>query len=129
MTELQAFIDGWQDESGCKALLLAIQNLAAELGLKTEYVGRPGVSHSLRLGKAGSKRPFFALADVIDDDPSARWLSLCMYADVAADPDGRGDLVPGGLNGRDAVCFDLDAPGADDEEYILEVIRQAAQKA
>lgn len=128
MNKIDAFIQSWRDDSGCKELFAAVRRLAEEIGLSAEYVGRPGVSHSLRLGWAGSERPFFAMADVIDDEPEARWLSICMYADVACDPDERGDLVPKGLNNQDALCFDLDEPGEDDREYMLEVLRQAASK-
>lgn len=128
MSNLNDFIAEWQDDSGAKALFCAINKLAEKLGLSAEYVGRPGVSHSLRLGVKGGGRPFFAMADVIDDDPSERWLSICMYADVAVDPEERGDLVPKGLNNQDAVCFDLDAPDDDDKSYILGVIAQAAEK-
>lgn len=129
MSGIDAFLQDWRDDSGAKELFGAVRKLAVELGLSTEYVGRPGVSHSLRLGRPGSPRPFFAMADVIDDDPEARWISICMYADVAHDPEGRGDLVPKGLNNQDAVCFDLDAPGEDDRKYILEVLRQSSAKA
>lgn len=129
MSDLATFIQEWDDRSGSKDLFKSIKDLAEELGLSLEYVGRPGVSHSLRLGWAGAERPFFAMADVIDDDPEARWLSICMYADVAIDPEERGDLVPKGLNNQDAICFDMDSPEADDREYVLEVLRQAAKKA
>lgn len=129
MSDLEGFIQGWDDDSGTKDLFLAVKELAADIGLTAEYVGRPGVSHSLRLGRPGARRPFFAMADVIDDDPAARWLSVCMYADVAHDPEERGDLVPRGLNDQDALCFDLDGPDADERDYILEVLRQAAARA
>lgn len=129
MSGLDSFIQDWQDDTGSKELFCAIKALGEELGLSFEYVGRPGVSHSLRLGWPGAPRPFFTMADVIDDDPEARWLSVCMYADVASDPEERGDLVPKGLNDQDALCFDLDAPEEDDRRYILEVIRQTAAKA
>lgn len=129
MSGFNAFIREWNDRSGAKELFMAINDLSGELGLCAEYVGRPGVSHSLRLGWPGASRPFFTMADVIDDDPEARWLSMCMYADVAVDPEGRGDLVPGGLNNQNAVCFDMDAPEDDDKKYVLEVLRQAAGKA
>ena len=129
MSDLAAFIQEWNDNSGSKELFTAIKNLAGELGLSSEYVGRPGVSHSLRLGWPGAERPFFAMADVIDDAPEARWLSICMYADVAVDPEERGDLVPKGLNNQDALCFDMDEPEDDDKKYVLEMLRQAAKKA
>lgn len=129
MSELDSFIEEWKDESGCKELFCAIRSLAAELGLNTDYIGRPGVSHSLRLGVPGAERPFFAMADVIDDDPDARWLSICMYADVAEDPEERGDVVPKGLNDQDAACFDVDAPDDNGKLYIINVLREAYNKS
>lgn len=128
MNELDSFIASWKDNSGTKELLCAVRNLAEELKLNIDYIARPGVSHSLRLGTPGSARPFFAMADVIDDDQDARWLSICMYAEVAEDPEERGDLVPKGLNNQDAVCFDFDAPDKEEQKYILQVLRQAAKK-
>lgn len=129
MTELKKFTQDWNDQSGCKDFFCAVQKLAVQLGLKTEYVRRPGVSHSLRLGLPGAERPFFALADVIDDDPEKRWLSVCMYADVADDAEKRGDVVPKGLNDQDAVCFDIDGPDAEEQAYILKVLERAAAKS
>lgn len=129
MTELEKFTLGWNDESGCKELFASIQKLVTELALTTEYVGRPGVSYSLRLGVPGAPRPFFAMADVIDDDPEARWLSVCMYADVAEDPEERGDVVPKGLNDQDATCFDVDGPDDEEQAYILQVLKTAAAKS
>lgn len=129
MSELDSFLEEWKDESGCKELFCAVRSLAAELGLNADYIGRPGVSHSLRLGVPGAERPFFAMADVIDDDPDARWLSICMYADVAEDPEERGDVVPKGLNDQDAACFDVDEPDGDEREYLLQVLRRAAGRS
>ena len=54
----------------------------------------------------------FAIIDVIDDDPQARWLSVCFYGDMITDPEGRGEVIPGGLAGADeqscrANCISL----------------------
>jgi hypothetical protein len=69
----------------------------------------------------------FALVDVIDDDPAARWLSVCFYADMITDPEELGDVAPGGLAGEDARCFDLESGARAD--YILERLKEAHAKA
>lgn len=95
-----------------------------------EYKGRPGVSHSLRARhKAQKDRELFVLVDVIDDDPEARWLSVCFYADLMTDPEGRGDVVPGGLAGDDACCFDLSETNSDVEKYMLKRLKEAGSNA
>jgi hypothetical protein len=130
-SELGAFLAGWTtDEKGMKPLFLRIHKFLEKLpGVSLEYKGRPGVSHSVRARHADQKeRPLFALVDIIDDDPDARWLSVCLYADLVSDPDGRGDMVPGGLTGDDACCFDIDSPG-DMEKYVLARLKEAAKKA
>ncbi len=126
---LAAFIDGWTtDASGVKPLFTAMcRTLEAMPGVRVEYKGRPGVSHSLR-GLVQGERPLFVLVDVIDDDPQNRWLSVCFYADLVSDPDEKGDVVPGGLMGEDARCFDVDDPQGV-EEYMLDRLREACATA
>ncbi|MFI3272035.1 MAG: hypothetical protein R3Y11_08060 [Pseudomonadota bacterium] len=82
---------------------------------------RPGVSWSLRVKAAGSERPFYAMVDVVDDDPSERWLSVCFYDDVTDDTEERGDWIPGGLSGQDARCFNIEEP---DDEFVAYVANQ-----
>lgn len=82
---------------------------------------RPGVSWSLRVKKVGSERPFYAMVDVVDDDPSERWLSVCFYDDVTDDTEERGDWIPGGLSGQDARCFNIEEP---DDEFVAYVANQ-----
>lgn len=111
MHELNAFLAAWEDgPSRTRAAFLRLKEFLAALpGVCFAYRGRPGVSRSLRAARQGQAgRPLFAILDVIDDDPSARWLSVCMYADLAADPEGRGTPVPRGILGEDALCFDLE---------------------
>lgn len=130
--ELQSFLDSWtEDANNVKGFFeAACSQLASLPDLELEYKGRPGVSHSLRARhKAQTTRPLFVLVDVIDDDPSARWLSVCFYADLVTDPEGRGDVVPGGLMGSDACCFDLDDPDEATRAYVLARIKEAAQAA
>jgi hypothetical protein len=53
------------------------------------------------------------MVDVIEDNP--RWLSVCFYDEMITDPEEKGDFVPEGLLGEDAVCFDIEEL---DEELI-----------
>lgn len=127
--ELTAFMDAWKtDVYGVKPLFAAMyESLAAMPGARLEYKGRPGVSHSLR-GLVEGGRPLFVLVDVIDDEPESRWLSVCFYADLVFDPDERGDVVPGGLMGEDARCFDVENPDGM-EDYMLDRLREAYANA
>lgn len=123
--ELTAFVEEWKiDSNGVKPLFLSLcEALASMPQARLEYKGRPGVSHSLR-GLVPGERPLFVLVDVIDDEPENRWLSVCFYADLVVDPDERGDVVPGGLMGEDARCFDVENPDGL-EEYMLARLREA----
>jgi hypothetical protein len=67
--------------------------------------------------------------DIIDDEPEARWLSVCFYADLVTDPEEHGDVVPGGLAGDDALCFDLDSPENNIEHYMLQRLQEAVTAA
>lgn len=127
--ELTAFTDAWTtDANGVKPLFLSMCGaLEAMPDARLEYRGRPGVSHSLR-GLVEGARPLFVLVDVIDDDPQNRWLSVCFYADLVHDPDEKGDVVPGGLMGEDARCFDVEDPDGL-EEYMLDRLREAYANA
>ena len=59
------------------------------------------MSYSLRAANAkNDERPLFVLVDVVDDEPEARWLSVCFYADMVNDPNELGDFVPSGSWGR-----------------------------
>ncbi|MDL2316396.1 hypothetical protein LJC59_04875 [Desulfovibrio sp. OttesenSCG-928-A18] len=107
--ELNAFLQQWTvDPKGVKAVFTAMRRrLEGMDGVSLEYRGRPGVSHSLRALRKDAARPLFVLIDIIDDQPEERWLSVCFYADLTSDPEERGDIVPGGLLGEDALCFDI----------------------
>ena len=129
--ELHEFLDGWKtDPQNAKAAFVAYMDfLAAHSGMSFTFKGRPGVSYSLRARHAAqTRRELFVLVDVIDDDPAARWLSVCFYADLVTDPDGLGDVVPAGLLGEDACCFDIDAPETMDD-FLLERLQEAARNA
>ena len=132
MSALDTFLAEW--ESGPDGIKLLFQSLYACLagldGVSLEYKGRPGISYSLRARHAAqSQRDLFVLVDIIDDNPEARWLSVCFYADMVTDSEGRGDIVPGGLAGSDACCFDIDKADADSEAYMTARLQEACGNA
>lgn len=128
MGGLDAFLAEWTEApGGARDAFLRLRDCLAKLpGTSFAYLGRPGISHSLRAARAGQEeRPLFAIIDVIDDDPAARWVSACLYADLADDPAGLATPVPGGLLGEDALCFDLE--GCDPE--LLAYVEQRLAEA
>ncbi|MEW5774038.1 MAG: hypothetical protein AB1916_11010 [Thermodesulfobacteriota bacterium] len=128
MRELEAFLEQWaEDSAGARAAFLRLRDFLAGLpGIEFAYRGRPGVSHSLRAARAGqSGRPLFAIIDVIDDDPAARWISACLYADLASDPGELATPVPGGILGEDALCFDLEAFDPELLAYVEQRLAEA----
>ncbi len=132
LSDLSAFLEGWTDDPcAVKPLFMAMHALLNRLDrVSLEWKSRPGISHSLRARhEAQKKRELFVLIDIIDDDPKARWLSLCFYADMTGDPEEQGDLVPGGLLGEDARCFDIDSPTEDSTDYVLRRLEEAAATA
>ena len=132
ISELDTFLAEWESgPDGVKALFQSLYVCLTELdGVSLEYKGRPGVSYSLRARHAAQKkRDLFVLVDIIDDDPEARWLSVCFYADMVTDPEGRGDVVPGGLAGNDACCFDIDNLVADSVVYMTARLQEACGNA
>ncbi len=130
--QLEAFLQDWtKDNYNIKPLFTGLLDYAGTLpGIRLEYKGRPGVSHSVRLiNPAQASRPFFGLLDIIDDDPESRWLSACFYAEVVSDPEEKGDLIPGGLEGdKDAICFDVEDPDGF-TDYLKAVIKEGFAKA
>ena len=130
--EIELFLQGWQaDPLGGKAAFIEYyQWLEKQSGVSFEFKSRPGVSYSLRAThEKQQNRPLFVLVDVVDDEPEARWLSICFYADMVTDPEERGDFVPEGLLGKDACCLNLDEDDADMRAYVLERVREAATAA
>jgi hypothetical protein len=128
MEAIQRFLEEWtEDPLGTKAIFADFLKLLTELEAATlEFHQRPGVSHSLRgVGAEGSQRPLFVMIDVIDDDPSQRWLSVCFYGDSIEDPEERGDLIPGGLLGADGYCFDMEEADTALTAYVRDRIREA----
>jgi hypothetical protein len=65
------------------------------------------------------------MVDIIDDDPSDRWLSVCFYGEMISDPDDMGDFVPEGLLGEDAHCFDIEEWDEEQLQYVLDRLDEA----
>jgi hypothetical protein len=128
MKAVQAFIDAWVDDPlGTKSIFSALFNdLVEKKQVKLEFHERPGISYSLRgIHEKQISRPLFVMIDVIDDDPNARWLSVCFYGDMIQDPNKHGDLIPEGLLGADGHCFDIDEA----DELLLQYVRERIQEA
>ncbi len=105
---------------------LFYQELSAMAGVTLYFTARPGVSYSLRPGRGQRDgREFFAIIDVIDDEPQARWLSVCFYQDMITDPEGWGQSIPGGLAGSDGYCFDIYEDNPDLTDYLVARLREA----
>ncbi|AGF78103.1 hypothetical protein UWK_01545 [Desulfocapsa sulfexigens DSM 10523] len=106
---LNAFIEEWQDTSATnKKIFVHFKDyLNHKEGVLLDFIARPGLTYSLRgVHKAQKDKDLFVMVDVIED--ATRWLSICFYGNMITDPEERGDFVPGGLLGEDAVCFDLE---------------------
>jgi hypothetical protein len=129
--ELETLLAAWEDSNGTrKAFELFKHHLESFEGVTFDFKARPGISYSLRAAHPSQKnRKLFTLVDVIDDDPAARWLSVCFYEDMITDPDERGDFVPGGLLGEDAHCLDLDEWDDEHVDYIKKRLTEAATSA
>ena len=124
--EYTDFLLAWQEDPlNAKNLFMALHDCVREMGAGVACKYRPGVSFSLRAANPQSSRELVVLVDVIDDDPAARWLSVCVVADLVEDPEERGDVVPGGLMQMDARCFDVDDPDASLQSYLCERLREA----
>lgn len=129
---LDAFLQDWTaDPLNAKAAFSEYRAaLAACADVSLTFKSRPGVSHSLRARHAAQHdRELFVLVDVVDDDPAERWLSVCFYDDLVTDPDDKGDMVPGGLMGEDARCFNLEADDSAMRAYIRARLEEAAANA
>jgi hypothetical protein len=132
MEEVEKFVDEWlEDSSGIKPVFVSFYEGIAEFDdVRLDFNKRPGVSYSLRARHKNQKeRPLFVMLDVIDDDPPHRWLSVCFYGDMIADPEELGDLIPGGLLGADGYCFDIADSDASLAAYVGQRIREAYDAA
>ncbi len=126
--ELETFLESWTaDPNGAKEAFIRFRDfLLTTPDVRFEFKARPGVSYSLRAANPKQSRPLFVLVDVVDDEPEARWLSVCFYADMINDPDELGDFVPSGLMGEDACCLNLEEDDAAMRDYILARLGEAA---
>lgn len=109
--ELNTFIEEWKapaDQKSNKDTFLRFKDYLTNLdGVTLDFVARPGVTYSLRAThSAQTDKNLFVMVDVIED--TERWLSVCFYGEMITDPETKGDMVPGGLLGEDATCFDLE---------------------
>lgn len=117
--ELGAFVEGWKDteERNKDAFLELKEHLETKPDVIIEFIPRPGITYSLRASHEKQEdKPLFVMVDVIDEE--VRWLSVCFYGDMINDPDEKGDFVPEGLLGENAVCFDLYEYSEEDIVYI-----------
>ncbi len=128
---MENFIESWHDNNGMKRIFLRLKNfLEAQKEADLSFNARPGVSYSLRAANPARKdRSLYVMADVVDDDPNDRWLSVCFYGDMITDPEAKGDLIPDGLLGEDGYCFDLTEPDDNLAGYVEARIEEAYHSA
>jgi len=130
MEGINEFIDSWKDGPMKEAFLELKDLLEKKHDVVLSFKARPGISYSLRAKHIKQEeRELFVMIDVIDDDPSNRWLSICFYGDMITDPEERGNLIPGGLLGKDGYCFDFDNWDERYFSYIKERIEEAYNNA
>ena len=129
---IEAFVDNWGQSQSAMAdcFRTFYQSLMAMEAVRLQFAARPGVSYSLRPWRPNPVgREFFAIVDVIDDDPAERWLSVCFYGDMISDPKQLGELIPGGLGGQDGYCFNLYTPDPEMVAYLGNCLREAYDAA
>ncbi len=132
LEQIDALIEGWEEENANvrDAFIVLKDHLFDREETLFFFKGRPGVSYSIRaVHKNQEGRDFFIIFDVIDDDPTDRWLSICFYEDMLSDPDEMGEVIPGGLSGQDGYCFDLSDCTKDEVAYMKNRIDEAWKSA
>ncbi|MBC8207809.1 MAG: hypothetical protein H8E79_01400 [Desulfobulbaceae bacterium] len=128
--DLNEFVDAWQEttEKNKEVFLHFLEYLGQKKDVTLDFIPRPGLTYSLRAVHAKQKnKSLFVMVDVIEGEP--RWLSICFYGDMITDPEEKGDSVPGGLLGEDAVCFDLEEKNELLIGYIKARLDEACQNA
>lgn len=86
------------------------------------------MTYSLRASHPNqTARLLFGMVDVIEDDP--RWLSVCFFGEMINDPEEKGDMVPEGLLGEDAHCFDIYEYEASEVAYAAKRLDEAYEMA
>ncbi len=130
--EIESFLEDWKGDMQPMRdwFRKFYQELSAMEGVTLTFVARPGVSYSIRpMHKNQTRRDKFAIVDVIDDDPNERWLSVCFYEDMITDPNGLGELIPGGLSGSDGYCFDMYENNEELGQDLLDRLKEAGAVA
>jgi hypothetical protein len=126
--EIDVFLSGWSNDAlAVKTGFIRIYRcLSGFAEVDLSFVARPGISYSLRPGHILQQdREFFAVIDVVDDDPEKRWLSVCFYDDLITDPAGRGEVIPSGLPRGNGHCFDVEEEDEELIRYLEERCREA----
>lgn len=126
--EIESFIEQWPESPDRnRELFQKLYDFLKQLdGAGMEFHARPGITYSMRgVPKGESEYALFVMVDVIEDQP--RWLSVCFYEQMVSDPDGKGDSVPGGLLGEDAICFDAESYDDVLFAYLCERITEASK--
>jgi len=124
--ELKRFIEEWTEtpEKNREVFLHLKQYLGDKQGVALDFISRPGVTYSLRAKHADQKKKeLFVMVDVIEDSP--KWLSVCFYGEMISDPEEKGDFVPEGLLGEDAVCFDIE----EQDEALIQYIEARLEES
>src|SRR6056297_2137043 len=128
--ERDEFFNQWTDSpnQAKKAFLQLLDHLEKKDPVQLEFIPRQGLTYSLRVSHPNqTARPLFGMVDVIEDDP--RWLSVCFFGEMINDPEDKGDMVPEGLLGEDAHCFDLEAYDEAEVAYIAKRLDEAYDNA
>lgn len=130
ISELDAFLEQWTDSpnQAKKAFLELLEHLRKKEPLNLEFIPREGLTYSLRASHPNqTARPLFGMVDVIEDDP--RWLSVCFFGEMITDPEEKGDMVPEGLLGEDAHCFDIYEYESSEVAYVAKRLDEAFENA
>lgn len=130
--EIETFLENWTGthQPLCDSFRLFYRELSAMAGVTCSFNARPGISYSLRCHyNKSTEREFFAIIDVIDEEPENRWLSVCFYKDMIGDPEERGECIPGGIAGSDGYCFNLLGDDREFAGYLVARLHEAAAAA
>lgn len=124
---IHTFLETWDDtpEQNKQGFIRLKDRLLGAQGVALAFHPRPGLTYSLRASYPQHQRPLFVMIDVIEDQP--RWLSICFFSDMVQDPEEKGAFVPGGLQGADALCFDLETSSEAGLQYVEARLEEACR--
>ena len=127
--KLNTFIENWEETSEKnKQFFLSLKEyLEKKEHVKLNFIARKQITYSLRAVHILKTNKPFVMIDVIEDSP--RWLSICFYEKMIADHKEMGNLVPNGLLGENAICFDIEEYDDGVLNYLKELLNEAYQKA